>query len=179
MSLQRAMKILDRVQREAERFPRRAAAVALEFTDKRFREKNWIDKSTKPWKRRKPVKGESRKRSGRGILVDSGRLKNSPRTISVTSKSATIGTDVPYAQVHNEGYKGTVNVPSHTRGPVRVRSHRRDGKRIKAHTRDAHQVQSFSRKMNMPQRQFMGESDALNKQIERRLTAELIKAFKV
>ena len=77
----------------------------------------------------------------------SGRLKKSIRRIRVTQNSVTIGTDVPYAQIHNEG--GTI------KKTVSVKSHRR--------------------KMNttIPQRQFIGESAQLMHKNEELMGAEM------
>jgi phage gpG-like protein len=40
---------------------------------------------------------------GRAILMQTGRLRRSPRIVSTTALSVTIGTDVPYAQPLQEG----------------------------------------------------------------------------
>ena len=60
---------------------------------------------------------------------------------------------VDYAQVHNEGFKGIVPVPAHTR-----KTKRKDVP-VKAHTR----------KTNIPKREFMGDSEELNEQIHARI----------
>src|SRR6185437_5917160 len=51
-----------------------------------------------PWKER-----ESKKDSGRAILVKSTRLKRSIRIISSSPNSVIVGSDVPYAAIHNNG----------------------------------------------------------------------------
>ena len=63
-----------------------------------FRKQGFEDETVIPWQPRK-----KRERAGRGILIKSGRLR---RSISFRKKgkwSVVIGTDVPYAKVHNEG----------------------------------------------------------------------------
>lgn len=154
--------MLDRVSRVVDTLPRRAATEAVNFTKDRFKQQNWVDTTTKPWKKRKPVKGESRKRSQRNILVKSGRLRKSPRTIYADHNSAAIGTDVEYAQVHNDGFRGRVN--------QRVRSHTRNGKKVKSFKR--------SLNMNIPQRQYVGESAVQDARIQRMMTAEIVRAIK-
>ena len=74
-----------------------------------------------------------------------------------------IGTDVPYAKAHNEGGEitKTVNVRSHSRA--------RKGRT------DKFKVKSYQRKMNLtlPKRQFIGDSAALAKRIERFASVEI------
>ena len=162
---------LDQLTKLYPRLPKLAGVVAVNFSKERFRSQNWIDNTSKPWQARKRLdKGK------RGALIKSGRLKRSIRLISTTQNSATIGSDVPYAQIHNEGGRVNVtqNVSSHNR---KAHSRRRKGRNESV---KAHQVQAHSRKVNftMPQRQFLGNSTVLDRQIEQTLTAELIRVMK-
>ncbi|MGV4506727.1 phage virion morphogenesis protein, partial [Ornithobacterium rhinotracheale] len=72
---------------------------ALRFSKERFRQKNWVDTTPQKWKPRQ-------RRDSGSLLVRSVRLKRSIRVLSKTATSVTIGTDVPYARIHNEG--GTI-----------------------------------------------------------------------
>lgn len=166
-----AFKKLDQLTKLYPRLPKIAGVVAVNFSKERFRSQNWLNNSTEPWQARKRnTKGK------RGVLIKSGRLKRSIRVVKTTPNSATIGTDVPYAQIHNEGGRVNVtqSVSKHTR---KAHSRRRKGRKetVKEHTVKAH-----SRKVNfiMPRRQFMGQSAVLDKQIERTLTAKLMHALK-
>jgi len=154
--------ILDRVSRTVDTLPRRAATVAVNFSKDRFKQQNWVDTTTKPWKKRKPVRGESKRSSQRATLVRSGRLRRSIRTIEANPDFAKVGTDVEYAQVHNDGFRGRVS--------QRVRSHNRNGKKVKSFKRTLNQ--------NIPQRQFLGTSAILDKRIERRCTLEINRAIR-
>lgn len=90
------------------------------------------------------------------LLIDSGALVNSIRPAVVTPQKVVIsaGNDkVDYAQVHNEGFSGTVAVPAHTR-----KTKHKDVP-VKAHTRKA----------NIIKREFMGDSNKLNEQIHARI----------
>lgn len=90
------------------------------------------------------------------LLIDSGALVNSIRPAVVTPQKVVIsaGNDkVDYAQVHNEGFSGTVAVPAHTR-----KTKHKDVP-VKAHTRKA----------NIIKREFMGDSNELNEQIHARI----------
>jgi phage gpG-like protein len=142
---------------------------ALRFSKERFRQKNWVDKNM-------PTAWDKRKKKARGsILVQSGRLK---RSIRITAKGryfVEIGTDVPYAKIHNEGGKitQTVTVKAHKRTKSiakssNIRSRKASRQRVKAGTTT---VREHSRKMNLsiPQRQFLGESSALARKIEKQM----------
>lgn len=82
-------------------------------------------------------------------LVESGRLRRSLRT-EVTPTGGRVFTEVPYAQIHNEGgtITGSVYVRAHT---YRTRSGKQAQRR--AHTRSVN--------TSIPQRQFMGHSPEL------------------
>ncbi|AXG70446.1 phage virion morphogenesis family protein [Kordia sp. SMS9] len=156
-------KTLDKLSRVNQRFPSKAAVIAVNFSKERFVKKDWVDRSRVSWKKRK--------RKGRGsTLVRSGRLKRSIRKLRVTSSYIVIGTDVPYAQIHNEG--GDI------KKSVRVRAH---GRRISRGTRGGQsKVKSHTRKMNLkiPKRQFIGESAVLARRIERMLERDIKNALR-
>lgn len=152
---------LNELQKLRRKFPDMAGIEAVHFSKQRFIDKNWVDETTKEW--------EPRKRKAPGSLMvgkGSGRLKKSIRKIRVTPNSVTIGTDVPYAQIHNEGgtIKKTVTVKSHSR--------KRKGRSEK--------VKSHRRKMNttIPQRQFIGESATLMHTIEELIGKEMNRILK-
>lgn len=106
-----------------------------------------------PWAPGRPKKRGS-------LLIDSGALLNSIRTLEVTPEHVVIAAGnekVPYARVHNEGFHGTVKVPEHSR-------HTKHGDcAVREHTRTA----------NIVKRQFMGNSGELNAEIKKRLQEHL------
>jgi phage gpG-like protein len=157
---------LQRLSKLYRKFPEMAAIEAVNFSKERFVRKNWVDKSVTAWKARKPSpewhSEEQKKAAARGsLMVKSGRLKRSIRKIKVTRNSVTIGTDVPYAEAHNEGavIKQTVNVKQHSRN--------RKGRTetVKAHRR--------KRKITLPERRFIGESALLLRRVERLVQREI------
>ena len=139
------------------RLVNRSGVVAVNFSKERFVRKDWLDgNSRQTW--------EKRKRKDRGsLMVRSGRLKRSIRKMSEGDYFVYIGTDVPYAKAHNEGGEitKTVNVRSHSRA--------RKGRT------DKFKVKSYQRKINLtlPKRQFIGDSAALAKRIERFASVEI------
>jgi phage gpG-like protein len=145
--------------------PAKIGTLAVNFSKERFREKNWINATAQPWqplsRKRKSRTGKARK--SQSILVDTGRLAHSIRKIYADQNLIIIATDVPYAQLHNEGGRITksVEVRKHARREFQRKS---NGKKstVKAHT-----VRAHMRKMNLniPARKFMGESEELNRRI--------------
>lgn len=157
---------LNRLSKLYRKFPEMAAIEAVNFSKERFVRKNWVDKSVTRWKPRKPSPDwhseAQKKEAARGsLMVKSGRLKRSIRKIKVTRNSVTIGTDVPYAEAHNEGavINQTVNIKTHSR--------KRKGRTetVKAHRR--------KRKITLPERRFIGESALLLRRIERLVQREM------
>jgi phage gpG-like protein len=163
--------------------PVKVGTLAVNFTKQRFREQAWIDNATEPWRRRKP--GTKRNR-GRALLVDTGRLRRANRIIRTGHLSVTIGNDTPYAGVHNQGFNGVVTIPPHSRKKFK-RDRVETGKLTKkGNTRKQTvvsvigeiPVKGHTRRLNIPQRKFMGRSYYLSRQIERLIAAEINKIFK-
>lgn len=87
---------------------------------KSFKDQGFTDTSLEPWEARKDEEAFTgsldfrKSRSGflnteegnRAILVKSGDLKRSIKVLSKTQDSVTLGSDLPYAQIHNEGGNG-------------------------------------------------------------------------
>ena len=157
--------------------PRAIGVKAVEIFKENFRLQGFMDSSVNKWKSRK----NNKRSEGRAILVKSGRLKRSIRIINTTQESATIGTDVEYAQVHNEGSNDTVNVKSHERKTsgksfvYNIKSKRRSTVKVQTGTA---QVKSHSRRLNIPQRQFIGNSQHLERSIVILIEKKLQQLFK-
>lgn len=163
--------------------PIKVGDTAILFVKQRFREQAWVDNSTEVWKPRK-IGGKRNK--GRALLTKTGRLRRGWRIARVTSDSTTIANDVPYAQVHNDGFKGTVKVKAHKRTKWK-KSKVETGKLTKKGNKSMktittaggeYEVKSHSKKMNMPRRRMIGKSAILDKQIKRLISAEIMKAYR-
>jgi phage gpG-like protein len=156
---------IENLSRIYSKLPDRAATIAVQFSKDRFREQAWVNFSTESWRRRKENAREARRNNGRGILTKTGRLRRSIRKIRVSGVSALIGTDVPYASIHNYGgsIRTTANVRQHNR-KIRGRT-----ESVKAHTRQIN--------VTLPRRQFMGESNVLTRRIERDMVSQIIKGL--
>lgn len=154
--------IVDDVTRAINAMPARVGTCAVNFSKQRFVQQNWNDTTPEPWKPRSRTRRGGERRQSGAILVDSGRLKRSIRVVSADSNRVIIGTDVPYAEIHNEGLDGEVSVRKHSRRSRKGRLHI-----VKAHKRRVH----------MPQRRFLGESQALATQLEELMIKELKNAI--
>ena len=154
--------IVDDVTRAINAMPARVGTCAVNFSKQRFVQQNWHDTTPEPWKPRSRTRRGGERRQSGAILVDSGRLKRSIRVVSADSNRVIIGTDVPYAEIHNEGLDGGVSVRKHSRRSRKGRLHI-----VKAHKRRVH----------MPQRRFLGESQALATQLEELMIKELKNAI--
>ncbi len=178
------IKQLNNAAKAMDNIPVKAGAEAVRFFKNSWREQAWIDTRVELWKKRQ---NESKKNKGRGILIQSGRLRRSIRVAYRSGNIIVIATDVPYARAHNEGFKGTVTVKAHKRnqytekkvgtGVYSIRTRKERKKRVKEVTGQI-SVKSHTRKMKLPKRQFMGESHYLSKRFERIMLAEINKALK-
>lgn len=152
--------------REVERRLRRAMITlpvvagneVLNFTLDNFRRQGFMGSSFEPWTKRKAIKKDAR--SGRNLLIDTGRLRRAGRIVRASLGEVVIGYGVPYARAHNDGLRiSTVqSVKSYTR---------RKGSLVRAHTRKVNFI--------MPRRQFIGNSPYLTAQIRRVAETEILK----
>lgn len=155
--------------------PQKAAVIAVNFSKERFVKKNWVDKTETTWEKTKKRKGST--------LIKSGRLKRSIRKVHVGADYVIIGTDAPYARIHNDGgtIEGTEEVRSHQRRAHKRKTYTRSNKRIKAGVVRAHSVQSYKRKFKRTfiQRKFIGESQCLTNQLTNMMQTEIQKAIRI
>jgi phage gpG-like protein len=138
----------------------KVAAVALRFIDDNFRMQGWQNGALNPW-----VKGG---KDGT-VLVKSGALKRSFNS-EIKSGQVRIYTNVKYAAVHNEGFKGEVSVKAHKRSKFKKSGAKK--KRV-----STGEVQAHTRQMDIPQRQFAptagSESESLNTQVKNTIESHL------
>lgn len=129
--------VIDRLEQTKRDLPLVLANQAERFFQDSFKKEGWDNNGITKWQPRK--RNRTLRDVTRNILVKSGRLRRSIMVQEANFNRIVIGSDVPYAKTHNDGDKSTVYV--------------RAGKR-KGHTR----------KMNMPKRQFIGNSHTLEQQ---------------
>jgi phage gpG-like protein len=152
--------------------PNYVGTEAVKFFKQGFIRQGYIDEGgLKRWKARST---KAKRNKGRKILVDTGALKRSIRITNKTANSVTVGTNLPYAQIHNEGGKinKSVQVKEHNRRIKKV-----FGKRLKE--LKTIRIKSFVRRMNLtiPQRQFIGRSRFFERRIQMLLEHKLKQAL--
>lgn len=150
--------------------------VSEEF-DRNFERKAFF---TKPWKQRR--------REGKGtLLVQSGKLRRSIRA-RVVGQSVVFTSSEPYAAIHNDG--GSITVTPKMRrffwakyyevaGKVRYRKSGGISKASMRHSAEAEAWRAMAlmktgSKIQIPQRQFIGDAPQVRKAVER-ITKEHIK----
>lgn len=151
----------ERIKKEAAHI---VAETATEYFKDSFRRKAF---DGRPWPQGRP------KRKG-SLLVASGALMNSIRPSHVSEEKVVISAGnqkVQYAQVHNEGFVGNVNVRAHQRTiKNQTKTKGKGGKtKIKVQGTRVVQVRAHQRTMRVPARPFMGDSKELNLLIKKRI----------
>lgn len=119
------------------------------------------------------------KDAGRAIMIKKGRLMNSIRVASANTNEIVIGTNVPYAKIHNEG--GTISQParSETFTRNRISKGARKGLFKKGTKAGGRGFTYKARNIKMPQRKFIGEDAELTKKIDTWYTNNINKALNI
>lgn len=177
------MEIKIRVEQRIKGLANKIGTEAVSFTKDNFRSQGFRDTTLNPWQNRK---SGAKRNNGRALLVQSGRLKRSIRKLRISSHSVTIGSDVPYASAHNDGFKGVVQIPQHTRvisekqqvgtGVWSIKSQKERKKGVKVAVGEVN-VKAHQRRMNLPQRKYLGPSQTLSNRIRRLINREIKEAF--
>ncbi|MEO6176790.1 MAG: phage virion morphogenesis protein [Flavobacterium circumlabens] len=179
------IRMVDNLIKARKALPNEVAVLAVKFSKDRFREQAWLDNNKEPWKARKQRRAGG-KRKSQTILVNTGRLKRSIRKVKADQNVVIIGTDVPYAEIQNNGGKITAsaNVRSYTKKAHSRKAHSRSRKgnveSVAAQNVASHRVKAHRRKMNttIPQRQFIGNSAKLARDIEKLIVDRFEKAMR-
>ena len=74
---------------------------AVNFSLDNFKQQAFTGAPIQKWPARRSL---GKRAKGRSLLVQSGRLRRSIHPIKIESSKVVIGTDVPYAALHNYGY---------------------------------------------------------------------------
>lgn len=185
-SFQPVQAAVNRLKFQLKTVPKVVANEALNFTLDRFKSGSWVA----PWPKRKAKTawGTTPRNNGRAILIDKGRLRRGNRVVRADWNAIVLGNDVPYARVHNDGFKGTItqNVKPFVRKySGRDRYGVEAGKTLKNSSRIKYvktvsgisHVKEHTRKikMNMPRRRFMGDHPLLQRRLRFALSMHLSK----
>ena len=146
------------------RFPSKAGNVALRFVNGNFRAQGFKGSTFQPWKPN---------RKGTTTLVKTGKLR-AANYFTTQIGQFTLKNHMKYAKIHNEGFKGTISVKAHSRNKY---SKTRVGNRTMTMKTGEKAIRSHSRKINLPQRQFIptvaNPSPVLNNAILRMMDKDI------
>ncbi|MCF6185027.1 MAG: phage virion morphogenesis protein [Bacteroidales bacterium] len=147
------------------------AVISADAFDRNFEKESFFGK---PWKPSKYVEQENAKRKkSRHILQNRGHLRKS---INYGTFGNTIRfySNLPYANIHNEG--GTIKHP----GGTAYFYDKKKGKPVWISNRTAYgknYARTKAHKIEIPQRQFIGDHKLLEKMIEEHIEKEIMKHF--
>lgn len=151
--------------------PRAIGIMAVQHFEDNFTKGGFVNDSLQKWKPRKHDADP-----GRAILVGkgSGRLSRSIRVIRTGKMRVVVGTDIEYAAIHNTG--GTTH-PTVT--PAMKRWAWAMYKRTKSSRYKAIAMSKTGKKLTVkiPKRKFIGNSKALDREINKYFKTEIKKAF--
>lgn len=175
-----AVKKMERAFNNAwKKLPKIVGNEVVNFSKENFNRQGFLDSSVQRWRPRRNNKGR-----GRAILVKSARLKRSIRITKIDTDVVAVGSDVTYAKVHNEGFNGVVNVKGHSRklyGKSKIyslseltKTGRRKSKTVSFQVGESN-VSSHTKRMRMPKRQFIGNSQYMVNRLRRVALAHILK----
>jgi phage gpG-like protein len=156
-------------------FGKDASEISLKFIDGNFRQQGWQGAVLQPWMRNK---------RGSTILVKTGALRRG-NYAEPTQNGARIYNNVKYAAIHNNGFKGMVNIPAHTRTKLgfrnelgRTKLNGKQEKRKFTTVNGTHNVKAHSRNINVVQRKFFPTSYNDSPILEGQLRTKIIDQLK-
>jgi phage gpG-like protein len=159
---------------------------APKFFKQSFVKEGWTGDGFQKWPARISPLG------GKRILYRQGRLRDSIYTSEQNKKRVVVLADSDYAEIHNEG--GTVTVTKQMKkfwwakyyefgGKIKPGKTKADRQRNETINAKAQYCKNMAlmkagSKIRIPKRQFIGESAALNKLIQGKITDMILKEFK-
>lgn len=186
MTPDQAQSVIEKKAREIQNYtqnilPKKQANTILRFVNGNFRAQGWQGTYFKKWKPTKKKKG--------AILIKSGRLR-AGTTVSIQQGQVTVQNKMPYAFVHNEGFKGKMVIRAHTRnkysktkvGTGKLTKTGKERQKTVSFKSGESKVRTHTRRVNIPRRQFMPtekrQSVALNKSILKMIENDIKKIMK-
>lgn len=137
-----------------------------------FEEEGFVDRTTQKWASRKTKRQGST--NGQKVLSKSGELAESI-DYEAQKPAVIIKTDKPYAEIHNKG--GEIEVTAKMRKYFWA-MHKEAKVMGDAEMADQWKGLALAKKIVMPKREFMGESDVLNEKIAAKIIRDLNNIFK-
>lgn len=146
--------------------PRFVGTLAVNFFKENFTRQGFADEPFVKWKGRKQYIKEGAKGT-RAILIKTGALRRSIRIVQTAANKVSVGTMLPYAQIHNEG--GTI------KQTVTAKQRKFFWAMYKQTQNEMFMRSAKAKQITIiiPQRKFIGNSTGLNKRIARQIHARL------
>lgn len=158
--------VLRQLQKDYSKFktklPRKVAITAVNFVKRNFQLGGFVDKPFQKWK--KPLKKRGK------TLVKTGNLRRSIKHISISPKRVVIGSNLPYAEIHNDGGKIEITPKMRRYFWALFKKTAKLEFKAMALTKKTH--------IEIPKRQFIGDSKALPIALNMMIIKELKKALK-
>lgn len=169
VNLNQWFKELDQAKKLISNLPRLIGNEMLNFSKDRFKDQAWHDNQREAWPKRKDS-------SSRALLIKTGRLRRSIRIVSASKSAVVIGTDVPYAQIHNEG--GTVQPTVTEKMRKFAWSMTKKDPKNADMWKGLALTKKTSLKIYIPKRQYLGASAKFHRDLNEFLKNEIKKALK-
>ena len=87
-------------------YPRAIAQIVVSFSRENWKNQGYYIENTSNFKKWDSRKRETRFSRGKAILVSSGNLRASVKTLKATKDVIEVGSTLPYSDAHNEGRDG-------------------------------------------------------------------------
>ncbi len=149
-----------KLERRLDVIPHKMGLVALRFIDDNFAREGWRDNGLSSWPMRKDNEGK-----GRSLLIGKGggHLRRDIRVVRETRDHVIVGTELPYARIHNQGGTTHPRVSDRMRGWAWAM--------YKATGKGKYKGIATTKKerltVKIPKRQFMGVSHTLYAQLKK------------
>lgn len=151
------------------RLPKLVGQEVIGFAKDNFKKGGFQDGGhIRRWNRRRHQGGGKQ----RAVLVKGGHLKRSIRILRQGKQSVTVGSNLPYAGIHNEGGKIEQTITPKQRAFFWAKFEETDNDMWKR------MALSKKLKIRIPRRQFLGNSTDLQKRLARLVRLRLLKVFR-
>ncbi len=153
--------------------PRKVGITANTFFKENFRKQGFDDGGVRKWEPRKRTR-----RRGRGVLMDTGRLRRSIRVLQRSPGRVVIGTkDIPYAVIHNEGGIVRPRVTPKMRKWAWAMYYANKGTAEAAFYKNLALTKKTRLTIRIPKRQFIGNSRTLDRKVKEVIMQDLPRFF--
>lgn len=156
-------------------YPQLVGNEAVNFFKDNFKKQGWQGETFEKW----PARKKNEKGPIRPILIKNRTLEQSIQRKLTTPNEVIVGTagQIPYARIHNEG--GQIHQAARSETFVRNRYKKKPMKgKFRKGTKPGRGFTFGERTINMPKRQFIGDSPVLRERLKKMAIDEIKNALK-